>query len=107
METLKKLLERLNKLKIEQTEIEWLESLPDDVWKNDFKDKYQSLQEGLDVEKHRWYEFATSVIKLGEHIIGIKHIQDIFSESMDCSDISHQLEFFEMKEVKVISYVRA
>ena len=64
------------------------------------------LAEGLEPEKHRWYETAIRVISVGGKVLGIRHITTLYSESMTTEDCYHILEFFEMKEVKTITYVK-
>jgi|GEM_PF-3074250 hypothetical protein len=98
------LLEKLNKDKIIQSFVDWDESLPKDIWENHFRYRFKEVEFGLDVETHRWYEISTSVVQIYERFLGIRHITNVFSEGMDVEDCYVNMEFFEMEEVKVISY---
>jgi len=113
MKTTKEFIEHLNSLKIVQTG-PWEESIPTDIWDKYFEDFYMDLDEGLDVDKHRWYELSTSVLEFengflghkGEFILGIRHISNLYSEESSYEDMCHHLEFFEMEPIKTITYVK-
>ena len=103
MKTNKELVEYLNNLKIAQTS-SWDENIPEDVWNEYFKNKYESVEVGLDVDKHRWYELSTEVLSINDGFIGVHSVTDTFSEQSSIEDMYHHLEFFEMEEIKVTSY---
>jgi len=82
----------------------WTEDIPSEIWEKHFKDNYTVLKRGLDVDKHRWYETSTTVIKIYDRILGINFISDTFSEGTEISDCYSKISFFEMEEVKTITY---
>jgi hypothetical protein len=100
------LVNELNSRKIIQVGIDWEENIPENVWEEVFENNYDPVKEGLDVDKHRWYELCTSVFSLNGKLIGVRHVWDLFSESMTVEDVYHTLEFFEMEavEVKTVKY---
>lgn len=99
------IIQELNDLKILQTSLEWVEDLPEEIWLKYFEGN-QFVNDELDVEKHRWYHLATSITKIGNQFLGVRYISEIKSELMDCGDIHHHLEFFEMLEVIKPTYIR-
>ena len=103
MKTNKELIEYLNSLKILQTSC-WDENIPEDIYDEYFTDKFESIEFGLDVEKHRWYEITTEVLKMNNNFIGVRSVTDTFSESSTIEDMYHKLEFFEMEQILVTSY---
>jgi hypothetical protein len=62
MKTNKELVEYLNNLKITQTS-SWDENIPDEIWNEYFSHNFQMVKSGLYVDKHRWYETSTEVLK--------------------------------------------
>ena len=64
MEKFNELLEKLNSLKIAQKSIDWVENIPEEIYKEYLKDNYKELAWGLDVDTHRWYETSISVIEI-------------------------------------------
>ncbi len=102
--SIKELIDRLNNLKIHQRSIDWMEDLPDDIYQEVFKGKYTEVVDDLDVDTHRWYETSISVIGILDSYLGVRRVSNTFSESMCVDDVYHHLEFFEMKEVKTITY---
>ena len=106
MKTNKELVEHLNSLNISQTS-DWSEDIPTEIWEEQFKNNYHSVETGLNVDKHRWYELSTKVIKRNDGFIGVRSVTDCFNESSSIEDMGHNLEFFEMKEVSSITYIKA
>lgn len=106
MDKFDELLKQLNELEIEQEQMEWSENIPEEIWNEHFANKCAQLESDLDVDKHRWYETSISVVEVYDRIMGVKHVSDIFSESMSCKDCGHTLEFFEMEPVNTITYSR-
>lgn len=100
------LITKLNDLKIHQTSGDWQEDIPEDIY-DEYFENAGAVASGLEVDTHRWYELSTSVVSVNGSFIGINAISNTFSESMGYDDVYHHLEFFEMKEVKVVSYVKA
>jgi len=103
MTTNKELVEHLNGLKIIQNS-SWDECIPEEIWKEYFEGKHKTVDSGLDVDKHRWYETSIEVIEINGGFIGIHSVTDCFSEQSSIEDMFWTLSFFEMKEVKVTSY---
>jgi len=106
MEKFNELLEKLNELKLIQTQIDWAENIPEEIWEEHFLGNWKELKSGLSTDTHRWYETSVSVISIYNRILGIRHITNLFSESSSCEDCYVTIEFFEMREVTVISYER-
>lgn len=103
---MEELIKQLNDLKITQTSIDWLEDLPDDIWKLYFEEDLNptAVATGLDIDKRRWYETGVNVYEMNGEFLGVRFVQDLFSEQSSVSDIYHTLEFFEMEEIQTISY---
>ena len=106
MKNFNELVEKLNSLKITQKSIDWKECIPDDIWSKCFSGNFKEVKRGLCVDTHRWYETSISVIEIYERFLGIRHITNLFSEQMECEDCYVTIEFFEMEEIKVVSYKR-
>lgn len=76
-----------------------------------FLNKYdcKKVKEGLEVDKHRWYETSIIVYKVatdeGDKFFGIRACTDIFGEESSYSDISWNPAYFEMIEKQEITYV--
>jgi len=64
------------------------------------------VQEGLDVEKHRWYETSTTVFKVGDLFLGVNGASQCYSESSSWDDLFVNTTAFEMEEVKTVTYKR-
>ncbi len=106
MEKFNELIEQLQGLKIVQTSMDWAENLPDQIWNEHFNGNFHTLKNGLDVDQRRHYETSISVIEVYGKPLGIRHITNLYSESSSCEDCYVTIEFFEMKEVSVITYVK-
>lgn len=105
--TFDQLLEKLNSLKIIQKSFDWLEDLPDDLYEQYFENIYICADE-LDIERHRWYETCIQVfeIPVGEinRYLGVRYLNNSYSESQMIEDCSHELEFFEMNRTLIPRY---
>jgi hypothetical protein len=101
---LESLIEKLNNLKIYQESYEWVDDLPEDMDKY-FENK-SPIMDGLDVEKHRWYETAIEVWEIDGEYLGVRAITTLYSEMSTIQDMFHNLEFFEMEQIEKISYKR-
>lgn len=81
-------------------------------WEDDLFENFPELRKiehnivatDLFVDKHRWYETSLTVIKMFDRFLGIRHVSNVFSESMEYSDCYVNLKFFEMKEVIKTTY---
>ena len=98
------LLKELNENKMIQKTGDWAESLPDNIWVENFQNNFHSVINNLDVETHRWCETSISVIIIFDALLGIRHISNTFSEGMDYEDCYHTLEFFPMEKINTPSY---
>ena len=101
MTNIEQVIEELNSIAIIQKQGDFLEDLSEEIWKKYFQDP---VDEGLNVEKHRWYETSISVYKIGEDFLGVRAVTDVFSEQSEVGDMFHQLKFFQMVEVLTPSY---
>lgn len=101
------IIEHLNNLKIRQTELDFEEGLPANIYETYFQ-IWTNVASDLDIDKHRWFETSISVWETPEgEFIGVRSVTNIYSEQSDCSDIGWQLCFIPMKPVETISYVKA
>ncbi|MFW6008311.1 MAG: hypothetical protein ACOCP8_03505, partial [archaeon] len=66
METNKfdELIEKLNEAKITQFMGDWEENIPDDIWDEYFKNNFNEIKSGLNIDTHRWYETSITVIEI-------------------------------------------
>ena len=102
--TFDEILKALKEAKIEQSEIDWAENIPEEIWEKILSEGIVVAQ-GIDVDKHRWYETSVTVVKINERFLGINHVSDIFSETMDVSDVYYTMNFFEMIGVSEPTYI--
>ena len=91
-------------MKIVQKNIELLECLPEDIYKEYFADK-NSVARDLEIDRHRWYETSVIVFKVLEGYIGCRYVSNVFSERMSPEDIGHYLKFEEYIPKSIITYV--
>lgn len=105
MEKFNELLTKLKELKIIQTQGDWAENLPEEIWEQYFKGNFKEVKHNLDVDTHRWYETSISVIEIYGGLLGVRHITNMFSESQGFEDCYETIKFKEMKEVQTVSYV--
>jgi hypothetical protein len=97
------LIKELNDLSIVQSSGDWCEDLSDKMWEDNFQHKKQ-VTTGLDVDTRRHYETSISVYNMGDWLLGVRHISNIFSENSDVEGCYVKLSFFEMEETKVVTY---
>ena len=91
MKDIKTLVQELNAKKIKQT-CDLDECLDINLDEETNLNYFQKLvEEGLYVDKHRWYETSVSVFKVNDGYLGVTAVTDIFSEQMDVSDAFHYL----------------
>ena len=103
MESFEKMLEKLVGLKLIQKNYDFMEDLPEDIYEDYFKGRKIKASE-LFVDKHRWYETSTKVFDFNGRYLGVSSLTDMFSESSDVEDCYASVEFFEMEEVKTVTY---
>lgn len=106
MEKFDSLLKELKELDITQTQGDWAENLPEEIWEKHFKQNFKELSKGLEVDTHRWYELSTTVIKIYGRYLGIHFITKMFSQIDTYEDACITMQFFEMEEIETISYKR-
>ena len=105
MKEFNELLTKLKELKIIQTSGDWEEDLPVDFWQKYFMGNFEEVAYNIEIETHRWYETSIAVIKIYGHLLGIRYITNVFSESSNYEDCFCKITFMEMKEVQVVSYL--
>lgn len=77
----------------------------------DFVKKHNcvKVKDGLDVDKHRWYETSIIVYRVdtdeGVKFIGVRACTDIKGEEAGYSDIGWTMRFMEMIEKQEVTYV--
>ena len=104
MKNFEELLLKLKSAKIQHTG-DWEYDISNTDGLQEFKNlEYEELDSGLMIETHRWYETSVSVIRVFGKLLGIRHISNVFSESMGYEDCYEFLQFDEMKEVPTITY---
>jgi hypothetical protein len=100
----------MEELKFEEVMAKVNEGKFDSLWDVDeyfeYELKIKSLEEGLDIDKHRWYEVSTSVYPIGDRFLGVSGISQCYSESSGPEDCCHASEAFEMVEKKTVTYVK-
>jgi hypothetical protein len=104
MEKFDELLAKLKELEIVQTQGDWQENIPEDIWEEYFKDNFEEVKHGLEVDTHRWYETSITVIKIFGRFLGIGYITNMFSEESSYEDCFVKLWFCEMKEAQTTTY---
>jgi hypothetical protein len=68
--------------------------------------KINACEEGLDVDKHRWYETTINVYPIGDRFLGVCGLSQMYSEMSSAEDCMCTSEAFEMKEVNTVSYIK-
>jgi hypothetical protein len=102
--TFSNLLSKLQGLNLKQTGY-WVDDLPEDIYENFFYDSnYEVVARDLDLDRHRWYEISTEVIKIHGSFLGIRQVTHIKNENDSVGDTSFVYQFFEMREKTVTSY---
>lgn len=103
---MKELVQKLNDLKITQTEGDWAENIPEEIYNEYLDGSYQEVDYDLDVDTHRWYETSITVLEFPSGFVGVRYITNMFSESQDYEECYHTIEFMEMEEYVTTSYRR-
>lgn len=67
-------------------------------------DYEKQLASNIDINRHRWYETATSYFQLEDGILGIEGLSNLYSEYMLASDCDVNCYAFEGEEIKTVSY---
>ena len=62
------------------------------------------VKEGVDVEKHRWYETSISIFRCSDGLLGIRLPSQLYSESSEWSSLYSGIEFYDIEEVMEIAY---
>ena len=71
-----------------------------------YKANPKMVKEGMNVDKHRWYEISTSVYRIGEWYLGVCGVSGLFSESMGFDDCMVETNAFEMEQVQSVTYIQ-
>jgi len=100
---MEEIIKELKDLKLQQKSGEFTDDLPSEIHGKYFANK--PVAEGLDVDKHRWYETTITVYKVAEGFIGVRSCTDLFSESMGYDDVQWEPWFGEMVEVNIPTYI--
>ena len=99
------MLKELQALNTIQTTGGWEENIPEDIWNEFFKETVRKdVAQGLEVDSRRHYETSISVVNIYDRLLGIRYITNIYSETSDWESCYVEMQYMEMKEVKVISY---
>ena len=98
------LLSKLKELDNVQTQSDWAEDIPEDIWNEYFEDNFETVANNIDIDTHRWYEVSTTVLQIFDRFLGVRHISNMFSESSDYEDCYVKLEFDEMEAVQTTTY---
>lgn len=82
----------------------------DSMWDVDeyleYELKIKACEEGLDVDKHRWYETSINVYPIGDRFLGVRGLSQCYSEMSSPSDCCCKSEAFEMEEISTVSYIK-
>ena len=62
------------------------------------------VKEGVDIEKHRWYETSISIFRCSDGLLGIRLPSQLYSESSEWSSLYSDVEFYNVEEVMEIAY---
>jgi hypothetical protein len=68
--------------------------------------KIKPCEEGLNIDKRRWYEISTSVYQISDRFLGVRGLSQCYSEMSSAEDCMCTSEAFEMEEVKTVTYVK-
>ena len=106
MSKFEELLEKLQKIEIIQQDFDWSQCIPEEIWKEYFKDKdFVVLEDELSIDKRTWYETSITVVGIYGELLGIRHISQLYNESRDVEFCYFTPKFMKMQEVKTITYV--
>lgn len=97
------LIDKINSLKLIQKEYWEDTEFPQEV--QEVLDTCEIVKEGLDVEKHRWYETSVVVGQLNGEYFGIRFVTTVYSESSSIEDVRWKINAFPMKAVLSVDYV--
>ena len=64
----------------------------------------QCVAKGLEIDKHRWYSTCVNVYACEDGYVGIRGVNDLYSDSMDYSDCNLYCAASEYKAVATITY---
>lgn len=67
-------------------------------------EEVQCVAKGLEIDKHRWYSTCVNVYACEDGYVGIRGVNDLYSDSMDYSDCDCRCEASEYKAVATIAY---
>ena len=64
----------------------------------------QCVAKDLEIDKHRWYSTCVNVYACEDGYVGIRGVNDLYSDSMDYSDCDCYCAASEYKAVATITY---
>ena len=64
----------------------------------------QCVAKDLEIDKHRWYSTCVNVYACEDGYVGIRGVNDLYSDSMDYSDCDCCCTTLEYEEVTTITY---
>lgn len=104
---LQELIKELNDLELVQTSNDFEEEIPQEYEK--YFENFVASE--IDVYKYRMPKISTTVFKFGENeYFGVEVISDIIIDNnstiSEYEKINHKLKFFEMKEIKTVTYTK-
>ena len=72
----------------------------------DENDNYlvNTIKNGRNTEKHRWYEISETILTIGEWFIGIRGPSQIYTEHTDWEDLCEICEIYEVERVEITTY---
>ena len=97
------LLGKLRNLELEQTGY-WVDDIPDSIYEEYFADSFAVVANGINPDRHSWYEISTTVVRVQGGLLGIRELSWV-SEDMLFSDVDLRYEFFEMREQVTTTFV--
>ena len=102
------LLSRLNASPMKQRYLDWAVNIPAKIWYDFFVDtEWGIVDTNLNVDKRRWYEISTTVVKIFGRYLSIRQVSQIYTETMDAGDVGHSPTYKEVFPVVVggVEYV--
>lgn len=69
-----------------------------------FSQMPELVEEGIEVDEHRWYFVATNVYKCDDGYVGVRGVWKLLSEQMDYSDCNIICHADEYEQVQTVTY---
>lgn len=102
---LKEIVEKLNQQNIRQKTMDWMESIPEDLWKKYFSEELAECVETITTDYLRHHEAGIKVYEYHDEkdewkYLGVYCVTNYYSEDGDVASLYHQLYFQEMEKVE-------